>query len=234
MTEISPLFESLSIRNQQPKESAANDELGKKQFLELMVAQLNNQDPLSPQENGEFIAQLAQFSSVEGLDNLNNQFEQFSQNFFSNQALQASSLVGRSVTVDTDTALYQQGDVVSGSVTVPASSGETRLIIYDEDGQPVENFNIGPQPAGELVFRWDGANFEVNGEVIHLAQEGDELPPWGKYRFVAEGKIDGRTEQLAMALSANVNSVTVNNETGLILNLAGQGAVPINEVIQFN
>jgi len=226
-------LDSLSIDNKKNAEAGSN-ELGKNEFLELMVAQLNNQDPLSPQENGEFIAQLAQFSSVESLDNLNNQFEAFSNNFFSNQAMEASSLVGRSVTIETDTALYQQGSVISGSVEVPASTGDTKITIFDENNEIVETLNLGPQPAGEMVFRWDGANFELNGEVVKLGEEGDVLPEWGNYRFVAEAQIDGKNEQLGMALSANVNSVTVNGDQGLILNLAGYGAVSINDVVQFN
>ncbi len=76
-----------------------SDELGKDQFLELLVAQMNNQDPLSPQENGEFIAQLAQFSTVEGIENMNTSMEALLSGYQSSQALQASSLVGRTVIV---------------------------------------------------------------------------------------------------------------------------------------
>ena len=81
------VLSNLNINNQ-PKETK-NNELGQTAFLELMITQLNNQDPLSPQENTEFIAQLAQFSSVEGLERLNTNFDNFSSSFMSNQALQA-------------------------------------------------------------------------------------------------------------------------------------------------
>ncbi|MBT10933.1 MAG: hypothetical protein CMI02_02720 [Oceanospirillaceae bacterium] len=77
----------------QPKEN----ELGRDAFLELMVAQLNNQNPLEPTDNQAFVAQLAQFSSVEGIDNLNTTAEAMMSNFSSTSALQASSLVGQSV-----------------------------------------------------------------------------------------------------------------------------------------
>ena len=84
---------------------ATGNELGKDQFLQLLVAQMNNQDPLSPQENGEFIAQLAQFSTVEGIDNLNGSMESLLSGYQSSQALQASSMVGRTVIVPTDQAV---------------------------------------------------------------------------------------------------------------------------------
>src|SRR6187402_2976578 len=70
-----------------------SNDLGQDAFLQLMITQMKNQDPLSPQDNSEFVAQLAQFSSVEGLDKLNKNFNAFTGGFMSNQALQASSLV---------------------------------------------------------------------------------------------------------------------------------------------
>ena len=115
MTDVSAVnsvFSDLSIRNKKD-DDAASQELGQSAFLQLMITQLENQDPLSPQDNGEFIAQLAQFSSVESLDKLNNNFESFARSQAANQALQASTLVGSSVSVATDTGLLRAGDVVT-------------------------------------------------------------------------------------------------------------------------
>lgn len=234
MSTINPVMESLSIKHK-TEQRTASDELGQKQFLELMIAQLKNQDPLSPQENGEFIAQLAQFSSVESLDNLNNRFEEFASGFSSNQALQASSLVGRSVTIDTDVTLYRRGSVISGAVDVPQSTSDMKISIYNADsGNLIKQIPLGSVSKGEMVFRWDGANFEVNGNMIEYGTSGATLPPEGKYRIVAESKVDGKVQQLDMALSANVNSVTVNSSGALVLNLAGLGPVSIRDVKQFN
>ncbi|MBE0509915.1 MAG: flagellar hook assembly protein FlgD, partial [Gammaproteobacteria bacterium] len=74
-------------------------ELGQDEFMTLMLAQMKHQDPMNPMENGDFIAQLAQFRTVTGIDQLNNSFNGFSQTMQSSQALQASSLVGREVLV---------------------------------------------------------------------------------------------------------------------------------------
>ncbi|MBP7824103.1 MAG: flagellar biosynthesis protein FlgD, partial [Pseudomonas sp.] len=89
------VLEKYQIKN----ESNSSKELGKNQFLELLVAQLNNQNPLEPQGNGEFIAQLAQFSQVEGIEKLNSSMGSLLSGYQSSQALQASSLVGRKVIV---------------------------------------------------------------------------------------------------------------------------------------
>ena len=98
------------------QEEVKSGELGQKAFLELMITQMENQDPLNPQENSEFIAQLAQFSSVEALDSMNNKFDNLTENFVANQALQASSLVGSSVAVPTKIASLDSSGMVAVSV----------------------------------------------------------------------------------------------------------------------
>jgi|SRR5690554_1147487 len=225
------ILSHLSIDKKQPE--TKSNELGQSAFLELMITQLNNQDPLSPQENSDFIAQLAQFSSVEGLERLNSQFEDFSGSFMSNQALQASSLVGRSVSVPTDKALLLPEGIVAGSVEIPESSANVSLSIYHSDGSLVGQIPLGTQPDGELVFRWDGMYMEINGELLDWQAADEPLPP-GHYSFEVNALVDGEAEQLETALSANVNSVTLNPDGGITLNLAGVGAVDISEVTQFN
>lgn len=236
MNEISAntnIFSDLGLANKSEEEPKSN-ELGQKAFLELMITQMENQDPLSPQDNSEFIAQLAQFSSVESLDKLNNNFDSFTNNFVANQALQASTLVGRSVTVPTDVAHLSVGNVVNGSVDIPSSSGDVSINIYTEGGELVDQFSLGTQPAGELVLRWDGLNLEANGEIVDHSIQNPEGLPVGNYRFEVTTRIDGEATELDTALSANVNSVTVGVNGGLTLNLAGVGAVSLADVKQFN
>ncbi len=211
-----------------------DNELGQSAFLELMIAQLNNQDPLSPQENGDFIAQLAQFSSVEGIDKLNNNFDSFANNFMSNQALQASSLVGRSVTVPASSTNLDINSFVAGSIDVPSSTSDLQVNIYSENGALVEQVLVGSQAAGEVVFRWDGFNFEANGELLDWSSSHAEGLPPGKYRFEVTASIDGETTALDTSLSANVNSVTLGSDGQFTLNLAGMGSVSMNDVKQFN
>ncbi len=227
------VLSDLSIRNTQ-KEEDKDNELGQSAFLELMITQLKNQDPLSPQDNTEFVAQLAQFSSVESLDKLNNNFDTFTSSFVANQALQASSLVGRSVTVPSDTSRLDAGGVISASVDLPASTGNVSMNIYAENGTLVEQISLGAQPAGEMAMRWDGLNIEVNGELQDWQSSHEEGLPAGNYRFEVMADIDGAPTELDTALSANVNSVTVGANGQLVLNLAGVGAVSLADVKQFN
>jgi len=216
---------------QDPKDN----ELGQTAFLELMIAQLNNQDPLSPKENGEFIAQLAQFSSVEGLERLNNNFDNFATSFTSNQALQASSLVGRSVTVPSETGVTDMNGVISGVIEVPESTGNVTMQILDDKGALVDEINLGAQPAQDMVFRWNGAQLELNGQLLesYIPASGEALPP-GKYTIRASASQGAEQIGLATSVSANVNSVTLGNGGAITLNLAGIGPVSIEDVKQFN
>lgn len=226
------VFSEFAIK---PKdETAGSEELGQRAFLELMITQLENQDPLSPQDNTEFISQLAQFSSVESLDTLNTNFDQFANSFVANQALQASTLVGRSVTVPAEQTMLTSGGLVSASINVPSSSDDLQISIYTESGELVDQIPLGVQPAGELVFRWDGMNAEVNGDLTDWTSSHPDGVASGVYRFEVTTSLDGDTVQLDTALSANVNSVTVGANGQLTLNLAGIGSVSLAEVKQFN
>ncbi|MEO0444279.1 MAG: flagellar hook assembly protein FlgD [Pseudomonadota bacterium] len=237
MTDINsnPYLNSLTLESQQQQASATastDDSLGQDVFLELMITQLENQSPLDPQDNSEFVAQLAQFSSVESLDKLNNNFEDFASNMLSNQALQASSLVGSSVAVPSSNAQLYQDSFVGGSIDIPASTGDITMNIYAENGGLVEEIPLGAQPAGELAFRWDGNRIEVNGDLLEWASSNPIAS--GNFRFEVIASQNGEPQQLETALTANVNSVTVDSNNQLVLNLAGIGPVSIDDVKQFN
>ena len=229
-TAASSLTDNLSIAKKTEKKTNSN-ELGQAAFLELMITQMNNQNPLSPQDNSEFVAQLAQFSSVEGLERLNTSFN----NFASNNALQASSLVGRKVVVDSETSILGSGKdgLVAGSANLPYSTQKLQINIYDSNGVLSQSVPVGAVAQGEMVFRWDGQNMEVNGELLDW-DSGDEAAAAGEYRFEITADQNGKSEALKTSLSANVNSVTIGEKGELILNLAGVGAVAASDVKQFN
>ena len=200
----------------QDRDVKGND-LGKNEFLELLVAQLNNQNPLEPQENGEFIGQLAQFSTVEGVEKLNSSMETILSGYQSSQALQASSLVGRKVIVPTEKAVVDTSETFKASLILPTSSSNVYVNVYDDAGAVVNRINMGPQEAGNVSFMWDGTD-----------ASGNTLPP-GTYKFEAQATYNGETKGLYTLLPANVDSVTLGGNE-LLLNLAGLGSVPLSQV----
>jgi flagellar basal-body rod modification protein FlgD len=215
-------FDALGFRSLNTLHGEADDrsKLGQADFLKLMTTQLQNQDPFAPMENGEFLAQIAQFSTVSGIQDLQASFEKLSQSLVSNQALQATNLVGRSVLAPTGVAALEQGGAVKGVVEVPASSNEVKVTIHAASGETIRNLHLGGQPAGNAHFQWDG-----------IKDDGAHAAP-GTYFVVASGQYDGRQVALDTLLSSTVDSVTLGGDGGLLLDLRGVGPLDFTQVRQ--
>jgi len=194
--------------------------LGKDAFLQLLVTQLKNQNPLDPQDNSAFVAQLAQFSSLEGITTLNSTVSSLAGNYSSSQALQASSLVGRNVIVQTNTVqLDDPSKGMTGSVTVPSSIAGGTVSITDSSGTVVRTIDLGSRAAGSASFTWDGKDKDGN------------LVKTGTYTVKANASINGTATDMATYLPATVNSVTISQTGGeLMLNLSGKGTVALSKV----
>jgi flagellar basal-body rod modification protein FlgD len=193
--------------------------LGKDAFLQLLVTQLKNQNPLEPQDNGAFVAQLAQFSSLEGITTLNTTVSGIASNYNSSQALQASSLVGRSVIAPGSKSVVDTSKSMTGTVVMPSSVADATLKITDADGKAIRTIDMGAQSAGNASFIWDGKN------------DAGETAPAGTYNFTASTTIDSQAVSLITNLPATVNSVTISQTGGeLMLNLAGLGSVALSKV----
>jgi flagellar basal-body rod modification protein FlgD len=191
--------------------------LGKDAFLQLLVTQMKNQDPLSPQDNTAFVAQLAQFSSLEAMQNLETSVNTISSSYQSSQALQATSLVGQSVTVATGSAVVDTTKGLTGAVVVPTSNSSTTVNVIDSTGNLVDTIDLGTQPAGTTSFTWDGKN--SSGAVAAA----------GTYTFAASDNVDSAA--LTTYLPATVNSVTMGVAGAeMTLNLAGGNTVGLSKV----
>ncbi|EKT4465857.1 flagellar hook assembly protein FlgD [Pseudomonas putida] len=199
-------------------EPADKNALGKDAFLQLLVTQMQHQNPLDPQDNSEFVAQLAQFSSLEGITTLNSTVNSIAGALGSSQALQASSLVGRSVVVQNDKAVVDTAESFNGQIVVPQSVGEAKVTIKDKDGNVVKTIELGEQKAGYADFIWDGTN-----------EKGEKVDP-GTYSFAATTTVDGKAVQLSTLLPAKVTSVSINPNGEMMLNLAGLGKVSLSSV----
>ena len=198
----------------------AGSALGKDAFLQLLVTQLKNQDPLSPTDNTQFVSQMAQFSSLESMQNLNTTVDGLATSYQSAQALQASSLVGRSVIVATDSAVLDPTKGITGSVAVTAASSATTVNVYDSTGSIIDTIDLGSQATGNASFTWDGQNSSG------VAQ------PAGTYSFKASTTLEGVATAATTYLPATVNSVTMATTSGgeMTLNLAGLGSVALSKV----
>lgn len=194
------------------------DQLGQEDFLKLMTAQLANQDPFKPMQSGEFMTQIAQFGSVQGIQDLQKSFDSFAGSMVSNQSLQSASLVGRNVLAPAQYGVLDSSGL-SGAVDVPANASDVVVNVYDSAGQLVKRLSLGAQESGLKNYRWDGS-----------ADNGAALEP-GLYRVEAQAVIGGDNVQLDHFAQAPVESVTfgrVGQEPQV--NLAGLGSLPFSSL----
>ncbi|WP_263261016.1 flagellar hook assembly protein FlgD [Pseudomonas sp. RIT-PI-S] len=199
--------------------ATGSQSLGKDTFLQLLVTQLKNQNPLDPQDNSAFVAQLAQFSSVEGINNLNSTVSSLASNYTSNQALQASALVGHSVLAPASSTAVNTSTGLTGQFDLASSSSATSVKVYDANGALVKNIDLGSQGAGTVSFNWDG----TSNDGVALSS--------GTYKFVASATVDGKEVAQTTYLPSTVTSVTVGSTAGdMSLKLADGSSVALSQV----
>lgn len=199
--------------------SKKQGEIGQEDFLKLMVTQLKNQDPFSPMENGEFLAQIAQFTTATGIQDMQQSFNSFSSNIATQQALQASGLVGRDVLVQSEVGYLPDDGSLTGSLQLPRKLENCTVSIYSESGALLREIPLGAQEAGEVPFSWDGKG-----------ENGQPLPA-GRYVVSATTMVEGEEMALDTYTSAQVQSVTLNTGgQSPTLSLAGIGEVSLSSV----
>jgi flagellar basal-body rod modification protein FlgD len=152
---ISTDFDLSALTLPQPKRDE-NPELGQEDFLELMIAQIRNQDPFEPVENGAFIAQLAQFSTVTGIAEISKSVASLSDTLLANQTIQASAMVGRTVLVEAPQAQLGETQPLSGALELPPDAAAATVRISDASGALVREFNVRGVPGALVDFQWDG------------------------------------------------------------------------------
>lgn len=202
-------------------ESGVKKSLGQQDFLRLMVAQVQNQDPLQPQANGEFLSQLAQFSTNDGITKMQDSLQQLASSLQSNQALQASALVGRKVLVNSDKlSLGAEGDV-KAAIDIPSGLSNLNASVYSESGELVKTISLGQPEPGFFQFNWDGTG------------DNQQRLTAGKYTIKVNGTYAGQGVALKTMTASNVDSVSLGqNGEGLKLNVAGIGSLSLDQIRQ--
>lgn len=185
-------------------------------FLKLLVTQMKNQDPLNPLDNAQVTSQLAQISTVGGIEKLNSTLQAMAASFTANQSLQAASMIGHGVLAPGSALTLVNGAAIGG-VDLPQSVDRLIVTIRDSAGIAVHSMDLGPQPQGTTAFQWDGVtdsgaaaaggtySFSVN------AQQGDK-------------KVDAGSLSFGL-----VNSVSPGKD-GVVLEVGGLGVVGLSEI----
>ena len=216
VSSISELFPSNTAAT-----SKGNNDLGQEDFMALMVAQLENQDPSKPMDNFEFLGQIAQFGMVNGIQELQTGLGSLANALLSNQALQAADLVGRDVVTGSNIGRLPAEGELSAEVDVPSAAESVTLYVQDQSGKLVFSQQLGGAPSGPFQVNWDGT--DAAGERV----------PAGQYRISAEAVIGGQNQALSVSTLNRIESVTLDpSGTSMLLNLAGGAQVDMSEVKQ--
>lgn len=210
-----------SILETSAEEKKNKEELGQNEFLQLMTTQLANQDPFAPMENGEFMGQIAQFGTVNGVNELLTEFQGLSNNLQSSQALQASNLIGRQVLVNHDQGHLPEEGSLLGAVELESSSSAVTVNVYDGSGELLANVELGPQQEGLVPFSWDGTM--INGQRAQT----------GRYQIEVEAVYGDTTESLTPQVVDQVHSLTIGGAgREMLVELENLGTVSFNQVEQ--
>ena len=197
------------------------NELEQADFIELLVAQIKNQDPTKPMDPSQFMNQLAQFSTVNGIQELKSSFDSLANRLASEQSLQAAGLVGRDVLVPGGVGKLSTGGSISGVVELPQQSSELYISIIKENGVDVRTMSMGGHDQGPVKFNWNGTG-----------DDGSAVAP-GIYKVIAEALVDGELQAIEVEVETRVDSVTLNQDgSGTMLNLASGESMPLSFVEQ--
>ena len=187
-------------------------------FLKLLVTQMKNQDPLNPLDNAQVTSQMAQISTVSGIDKLNTTLQTMAASFTANQSLQATSMIGHGVLAPGSALTLQNGAAIAG-VDLPQTVDRLTVTIRNSAGIAVHSVDMGPQPAGTVAFQWDGVT------------DSGAAAASGTYSFAVSAQQGGNAVNASTLSYGRVSGVSQGAQ-GVTLNVDGLGVVALSGVKQ--
>jgi len=199
---------------------AGEDDLDRNAFLTLLTTQLQNQNPLDPMKNEAFVAQLAQFSQLEGITNMSTSLNDVANVMRSDRILAGANLVGKSVFAPTGRITTDGQTPSQIEVELPYGADQVDIGIYDEtSGALLRSIVVGPQSAGVMQAKWDGRR-----------ADGTELPA-GTYLIRSTVTRGGMSESVTPVTYAKVDTVSWDAlNADLNLNLQGGASLPLGQI----
>lgn len=188
-------------------------------FLKLLVTQMKNQDPLNPLDNAQVTQQMAQLSTVSGINKLNDAVASISGQFVASQSMMAASLIGRNVVFDGN-VLSLSGGGAKGAFELSQLADHVSVAIKDGAGSVVRNLDLGAQSAGTVSFGWDGT------------MDNGSVAPDGRYSLEIKATNGAGVVAATPYAVGRVGSVSLNGGQGPTLNLAGMISAQLSDIKQ--
>lgn len=163
VSSVNPFLDSISVKGDSETKKSNNQQLTQEDFFSLLSRQLSMQDPFKPVDNDQMIAQMASFSTVDGISKLNEEIVNLNTVMTSSQALQASGLVGQKVLIPAGTGYVSEEDpTLKGVITSPEKMPSIKVTVEDEAGQVIKTFDVDGSAGGNIDVEWDGWIRTVN------------------------------------------------------------------------
>jgi len=209
---------SSSYQSSDTEKTKKDDALGRDAFLTMLVAQLENQDPLNPMDGTDFSAQLAQFSQLEQLINLNDSMDSLAASSGKNSEGDAMTYIGKQVTGNVDTMTVDEG-AVSGGFYSLSKAADVMISIADADGKTIKTLYPGQQATGSHLISWNGT--DNNGKAVED----------GNYTYTVLANTGSGYAAVPSSITGTVSGVAYNNGKpylvvqGILLDLESVTAV---------
>lgn len=157
--------------------STTSGEAAQDRFLKLLVAQLNNQDPLNPMDNAQMTTQMTQISTVSGIEQLNATLKGMADQYSAMQSMQGTSLIGRHAMIE-GSSLYINGDAAQGGLQLGTAATAVTVDIIGTNGAVLDSVDLGALGAGQHAFAWDATGVDastVKGFAIRATSNGSPV-----------------------------------------------------------
>lgn len=207
--------------NQANTSGLGSSAMDQSDFLTLMTAQMKNQDPFDPVDNTQMVAQMAQFSSLAGISEMNTTLQAIAAKLGATSTTDMVSWVGRTVLTEGSVAYPRTDGSLGGMIELGAAAAEVNVVIEGPNGEILKNVSLGAAPAGRTEFEWDGTT--------------DTGEPAGDGPFtlrVAARDADGAAVAAKSLVWAPVTSVAMGSDGNPILTLPGIGQVSTTAIRQ--
>ena len=218
---LNAILDKLGVNKQEEATTKRRDQLGQADFLKLMTTQLQNQDPFAPMDNADFIAQMAQFSTVTGITDMGETLKGMSDQLQEFRIATASNLLGHSVLVPGNLARPDENGEIHGVVDLPSSASTSNIRFTNEQGEILHQVDMGAQPRGLVGFSW----LNIPSEIL---EAGDAI------RVEAYADTGNGLEAVSPSVFADVLAATTGNgRDGVQLDVRDYGTISAAEVIKF-
>lgn len=196
----------------------SDTEQAQDRFMKLLVTQMQNQDPLNPMDNAQVTSQLAQLSTVTGIDKLNSTLESLMGSYQTSQSLEAANMIGHGVLAPGANISLADGKGLMG-VEFPQAVDSAKVTIKDSAGNVIQTMDLGAQGAGTVPLLWDGTK-----------ADGTKAAD-GNYSFTVNSSLTGNNV-IANPLQFGVVTTVSTGSDGVKINVPGLGAVGFTDIRQ--